>query len=225
LDYLATSFVEHGWDTKWLTKQIMMSRVYRQNSAELAAQATADPSDQLYWRKAPLRLEAETLRDSMLYVSGLLSDQMYGRQEQLKAAPDGQWADNEKGNPNRRSIYLSYAKTRPQAFLHVFDAPDMVADHESQRFRSSLPTQSLALLNGPMIMRTSKAFAGEVLEQSKGNVDEAINRAFDRAYSRPPTAKELDLAKKMIGVDSDPKVGMRLFIQSLMGANNFLYSY
>ena len=70
LDYLATSFVEHNWDIKWLTREIMLSSAYRQSSAEDAVKMTADPGDKLLWRKAPVRLEAETIRDSILKVSG-----------------------------------------------------------------------------------------------------------------------------------------------------------
>src|SRR6202011_5607018 len=69
LDWLAGNFVEHGWNIKWLTKEIMMSTVYRQASNEQTEQMAADPSDKLLWRKAPLRLEAENIRDAMLQVS------------------------------------------------------------------------------------------------------------------------------------------------------------
>ncbi len=64
----------------------------------------ADPSNKLLWRKAPLRLEAEAIRDSMLQVSGLLDREMFGPQQPLKRGDDGQWLeDDKKGNPNRRS--------------------------------------------------------------------------------------------------------------------------
>ena len=226
LDWLAVSFVEHGWDTKWLTKQIMMSSVYRQGSGDDAAKMAGDPSDKLLWRKAPIRLEAETIRDSMLKVSGLLNDKMFGPQQALKKADDGQWVEDEKkGDPNRRSVYLSYARTRPEGFLHTFDAPDMVAEATPERFRSALPTQSLALLNNPLLMRTSNAFAQHVLEESKGNMDEALLRAFDEAYSRKPYPEELEVARETLKVSADPKEGLRLFLQGMMGANNFLYSY
>src|SRR5205807_7366829 len=102
----------HGWDIKWLTKQIMMSSVYRQASNEQADQMAADPSDKLLWRKAPLRLEAENIRDSMLQVSGLLNNEMFGHQIALKQGTDGQWIeDAKKDGANRRSIYLSYNRT------------------------------------------------------------------------------------------------------------------
>ncbi|HYZ84726.1 MAG TPA: PSD1 and planctomycete cytochrome C domain-containing protein, partial [Bryobacteraceae bacterium] len=136
LDYLATTFVENGWDIKKLHKQIMMSTVYRQSSHEDATKMAADPSNKLYWRKSPLRLDAEVIRDSMLRVSGLINYDMFGPQQPLKRAPDGQWLEDEKkGNPNRRSLYLSYGRTRPESFLRTFDCPDMTSDSQSYRFR------------------------------------------------------------------------------------------
>jgi hypothetical protein len=226
LDWLAVSFVEHGWDIKWLTKQIMMSSVYRQSSTEDPAKMAADPSDKLLWRKAPLRLEAETIRDSMLEISGLLNQTMFGPPEPLKRAEDGQWLeDSAKGNPNRRSIYLAYARTRPDGFLRAFDCPDMTSDSQSERFRAALPIQSLASLNNPLSVRASKAIASQVLEQSQGNIDDALGRAFIEIYSRPAYAEELALAKKAIASATDPAGGLRLFIQGMIGANDFLYSF
>jgi hypothetical protein len=226
LDYLAVTFQEHNWDLKWLTKEIMMSQAYRQASSEVPQYIAADPSAKLLWRKPPLRLEAETIRDSMLKISGLLNDKMFGPQEPIKRGPDGQWLeDSEKGDANRRSLYLSNARTRPVAFLHAFDAPTMTADNQAQRFRSALPAQSLALLNSPLIMRTTKAFADQVLEQAHGDVERAVLRAFEAAYSRPPTARELEIGKKAVAGDADPREGLRLLLQAMIGANDFLYSY
>jgi mono/diheme cytochrome c family protein len=226
LDWLAVRFVEHGWDIKWLTKEIMMSAVYRQSSTEDPVKMAADPSDKLLWRKAPVRLEAEVIRDSMLKVSGLLNPEMFGPQLPLKQADDGQWLEDEKkSNPNRRSMYLSYARTRPEGFLHAFDCPDMTSDSQSQRFRSALPTQSLALLNNALVRRTSLAFTEQVLERSNGNAEEAVALAFDAAYSRKPYPEEMELARKVMSSAADPKEGLRLFLQGLMAANDFLYSF
>lgn len=226
LDYLAVTFQEKGWDLKWLTKQIMLSQAYRQSSAEITECLAADPSAKLLWRKPPLRLEAETIRDSMLQVSGLLQTKMYGRQEPLKRGPDGQWLeDGAKGNPNRRSLYLQQARTRPVAFLHAFDAPTMTADNQTQRFRSALPSQSLALMNNPLMLRTTRAFAGQALEQSRGDAEQALRLAIQTAYTRPATERELAIGKRAIAAGPDPKEGLRLFLQALFGANDFLYSY
>jgi hypothetical protein len=226
LDYLTTSFEEHNWDLKWLTKQIMMSQAYRQSSVEVPEYLAADPSDKLLWRKAPLRLEAETIRDSMLKVSGLLNERMFGKQEPIKRGPDGQWLEDAQGHgAARRSLYLAQTRTRSVNFLHVFDCPDMTSDNQPERFRAALPTQSLALMNSPLVMRTSKAFAQLVLEKANRNVEEAVKAAYDLAYNRQPTAREQEIARKVIATEKDSQDGLRLFIQAMLGANDFLYSY
>jgi hypothetical protein len=206
----------------------MMSHAYRQSSAEVPEYMAADPSDKLLWRKAPLRLEAETIRDSMLEISGLMSDKMFGPQVQIKRGPDGQWLEDDKksiNGQNRRSLYLAQTRTRWVSFLHVFDCPDMTSDNQPERFRSALPTQSLAMMNSPLVMRTSKAFAQKVLEEGRNNYDEAVKLAYRDAYNRPPSARELEIAKQSIAAEADPQEGLRLFVQAMFGANNFLYSY
>jgi hypothetical protein len=227
LDYLTTSFEEHNWDLKWLTKQIMMSQVYRQSSAEVPEYLTADPSNKMLWRKAPVRLEAETIRDSMLKVSGLLNDKMFGKQEPIKRGADGQWLpDNKNGEgQSRRSLYVAQTRTRWVNFLHVFDCPDMTSDSQQQRFRASLPTQSLALMNSELIMRTTKAFTAKVLEESSNDREKAVTLAFDQIYNRPPTEKERQVAQNSMAAEGNPQEGLRLFVQAMFGANNFLYSY
>jgi len=226
LDYLTVSFEDHNWDLKWLTKEIMMSKAYRQDSKEIPEYLAADPGDKLLWRKAPLRLEAETIRDSMLKVSGLLNERMFGKQEPIKRGPDGQWLEDNQGHgASRRSLYLAQTRTRSVAFLHVFDCPDMTSDNQPERFRASLPTQSLALMNNPLVMRTSTAFTQELLEKTNKDYDAAVNLAFDVAYNRQPTARETEIAKKTIAAEKNPQEGLRLFIQAMFGSNNFLYSY
>jgi len=154
----------------------------------------------------------------MLQVSGLLNPAMYGPQLPLKRAADNQWVeDDKKDSPNRRSIYLSYGRTRPEGFLRTFDCPDMTSDSQSQRFRSALPSQSLALLNNPLVRRVSQAFAAQVLEQAKGDREAALRLAFQAAYSREPQPEELAIAH---GTQD-----LRLFLQAVLGANEFLYSF
>ena len=69
------------------------------------------------------------------------------------------------------------------------------------------------------------AFTQELLEKTNKNYDSAVNLAFDVAYNRRPTARETEIAKKTISAEKDPQEGLRLFIQAMFGANNFLYSY
>jgi hypothetical protein len=226
LDWLAVSFVEHGWDIKWLTKEIMMSSAYRQASTEQPAQMAADPTDKLLWRKAPLRLEAENIRDAMLQVSGLLSDEMFGRQIPLIRAADGQWLeDGTKPGANRRTIYLSYNRTRPQSFLRSFDCPDMTSDHQTERFHSALPSQSLAMLNNAIVARAATALAAQAIEACKDDLDQAVTSVYEKVYLRKPDGADLELARKTISAAPDRKTGLRFFVQAMMAANEFLYSF
>ena len=137
----------------------------------------------------------------------------------------GHWDAVRLDEESRRTIYLSYGRTRPESFLRTFDCPDMTSDSQSQRFRSALPSQALALLNNSLIRRTSRAFAQQVLEQAKGNNDQALDLAFGAAYSRKPYPEELEIARRVISKSTDPKEGLRLFLQGMMGANDFLYSF
>ena len=225
LDHLAVRFQQQGWNLKQLIREIVMSQVFRQGSAECAACLAADPGNHLLWRKGPLRLEAETIRDSMLRLSGLLDTRQFGKPEPLRRGPDGQWMEEEKkGNPNRRGIYLKQSRTRPVAFLHAFDAPSMTQDHETQRFRSSLPSQSLALLNSPFLERITKALGEQLLEQNSGHAEEAARRAFFLLYSREARPGEWRVAGNLLEGAEDPPSGLRLLLQALLAANDFLYS-
>ena len=210
LDYLTVSFEEHNWDLKWLTKEIMMSQVYRQSSAESSASTWRPiPSDKLLWRKAPLRLEAETIRDSMLKVSGLLNERMFGKQEPIKRGPDGQWLEDNQGHgASRRSLYLAQTRTRSVAFLHVFDCPDMTSDNQPERFRSSLPTQSLALMNNPLVMRTSKAFtaggARKDQQQLRRGGEAGVRRGLQPAAHRERTGDREEVDRRGNGSAGRP---------------------
>ncbi|MDA0206756.1 MAG: PSD1 and planctomycete cytochrome C domain-containing protein [Acidobacteria bacterium] len=226
LDWLAVDFVESGWDIKRMHRQIMLSAVYRQSSQEHPEQMAADPSDKLLWRKAPLRLDAEVLRDSMLSVSGTLNKQMFGEFDAIKEAEDGQYLPDEDEAPrNRRSLYLAQSRTRPVGFLHAFDMPTMTQDSVSKRFRSTRPSQALVLLNNPLVRSTSKALADRALEENRGQLDGALERVFELAYSRAATEQELAAARAVVASAEDEQQALRLFVQAMLGANDFLYSY
>src|SRR5207249_3949669 len=133
LDWLATNFVEHGWSIKWLHRQIMLSAAYRQSSVEDPVKLSADPSNKLLWRRSPIRLEAEEIRDAILQASGQLDFTMYGPPIPVKKGPDGQFLADEKG-ARRRSIYILTRKGAPHSFLLAFDQPTMDAGNMPVRF-------------------------------------------------------------------------------------------
>ena len=75
------------------------------------------------------------------------------------------------------------------------------------------------------MMRVTTAFAQKLLEETNNNYDDAIQRAFLQAYNRPPLPRELEIGKKAIAAEGEPKEGLRLFVQAMFAANSFLYSY
>jgi hypothetical protein len=224
LDWLATSFVDNGWSWKWLHRQIMLSNAYRQSSAEDPAKLALDPSNKLHWRKSPLRLEAEVIRDSTLKISGLLQTEMFGEYTPLRKAPDGQWVED-FSNPGamRRSLYLLNRRTAPHGFLNAFDAPAMDNGNMPQRFRSALPVQSLALMNNAALQKAAAALAQRIREESKSDAEKSIRRAFELAYSRPPGDRELQIAHRILA--GQPDKGWRILCQVLLASNEFLYSF
>ena len=137
----------------------------------------------------------------MLKVSGLLNERMFGKQEPIKRGPDGQWLEDNQGHgATRRSLYLAQTRTRSVAFLHVFDCPDMTSDNQPERFRASLPTQSLALMNNPLVMRTSKAFTQEVLEKSQEQLrrsgEAGVRRSLQPAAHRERTGDREEVDRR-----------------------------
>ena len=151
----------------------------------------ADPSDKLLWRKAPLRLEAETIRDSMLKVSGLLNERMFGKQEPIKRGPDGQWLEDDKQGELRiagEPVSGADAHALRWRFLHASIVPDMTSDNQPERFRVVAAHAVAGTVEQSAGVRTSKAFTQQVLEKAKGNYDEAVTAGVRRGLQprRPP---------------------------------------
>ena len=226
LDWLAVSFVQHGWSLKWLHREIMLSAVYRQSSAEEAAKLAADPSDKLLWRMPPIRLDAEEIRDAMLAVSGRLDVTMYGEPVPVRKAPDGQFLEDQPIEaPHRRSIYVLTRKSTPQSFLLAFDQPTMDAGNMPVRFRSALPGQSLALMNNPLVIESAKALAARIEKEAGEGLDSRLRRAFELAYSRPPRPEELRILHASLAANVKNPSAWMIVCQALLGANEFLYAY
>ena len=226
LDWLAVNFVQNGWSFKWLHRQIMQSTVYRQSSAEDHAKMAADPSNKLLWRKAPLRLEAESIRDSMLAVTGELDSRQFGKYEPLTRAEDGEWVvDTENGgNEMRRSVYILNRRSGFHGMLQTFDAPTMDNGNMPQRFRSALPTQSLVLMNSQFVVDRAEVFARRVMTE-RDNFDGRVSRAFELAYGRGPEEGERSLAHGYLETRPNDLEAWRTFCQAIFGSNQFLYSF
>jgi hypothetical protein len=210
LDTLAVRFMESGWSTKKLIREIVLSRAYQLSSAYNEKNHTADPENRLQWRMSPRRLDAEGTRDAMLHAAGRLD---------LKP-PVGSvlltFGDRPMDGPNlmaglsdahlsadttHRSVYLPIVRDREPEVLDLFDFPD-ASLVTGKRESTSVPAQALFLLNSPFVADQAGSLANRLLRwQSSGvSADEAaqlkerVNVAYWLTLTRPPTANELKAA-------------------------------
>ena len=201
LDHLAVSFADNGWSVKKLIKTIVLSRAYGLSSRFDARSFEADPDNVLVWRMPKRRLEAEALRDTMLAVAGRLN---------LTPPKGSSVARGGEGNVSfrfrrrgdtgtsdrNRTVYLSIVRDALPESLTLFDFsdPSLII---GERATTTVPAQSLYLLNNPFVIRQAEALADRLLD---GGGDETgkLTRAYQLCYSRPPSAKELKKARDFI---------------------------
>lgn len=188
LDHLAVTFIENGWSLKKLHRLIVTSQAYQQRSVIESGTSKQFPRQ---------RLEAEIIRDTALYASGLLTKKMFGPPVR-PPQPEGtsevaygspKWNPSEGEERYRRSIYTYQKRTAPFAFLTTFDAGSGEACL-SKRDRSNTPLQALTLMNDPMFIEIAQHF-GKNLEESPGSTEEKITQAFRFLLTRPPSPSEL----------------------------------
>ena len=204
LDWLASDFVEHGWQLKRLHKLIMRSTAYRQSSRRDPRGAKRDPENRLYWHRPVQRLDAEVIRDAMLAASGSLNEAMFGPPVPVRPDVHGQIVvgidktegDNKmpvevalRGEEFRRGVYVQMRRSRPLAILHAFDAPVMEVNCE-RRQSSTVATQSLLLMNSQFILDQAARFA-QRLHAEAGDRAHQVARAWQLVFSRGPSETEL----------------------------------
>lgn len=212
LDYLALDFMANGWSAKRLHKQILLSTAYRQQSLQHEKGNAVDPENKLLWRMNLRRLDAETLRDSVIAASGKVNLQAGGPPVQLEMRPDGLQVVSAKEPESahwRRSIYLTHRRTYPMSFLGVFDYPIIDANC-TRRVPSATPLQSLTMLNDEFIWKAAEALA----QRSESNVE----AAYLLTLSRAPSAAEKQAAAAFLA-----NMPFQAFAQVLLSSNEFLY--
>jgi hypothetical protein len=163
-----------------------------------------DPDNVFYWRKPVQRLDAEALRDSILAVSGVLNENMFGAPVPVRPDAAGQIVvgvdktegDNKmpvevplNGEEFRRSVYIQVRRSRPLAVLTAFDAPVMEVNCELRQ-SSTVAPQALMLMNSSFILEQSARFADHLRAASSNDVPAQIGLAWNRVFSRPPTDQE-----------------------------------
>ncbi len=250
LDWLAGEFVRSGWSLKHIHRLIVTSAAYRQagqkTSGEHPSTIAVPGTGSLNNPPPPpvsaglRRLDAESLRDAMLAVTGELDLKQAGPYVPTKVDGEGQViTDETQSGAHRRSLYLQQRRTHPVDFLATFDGPA----HNPvcvQRVPSTVAQQSLSLLNSEFIRARARAFAKRILSgNSSGSMkavaqseeERLIGNAFDLACNRPPVPDELAAAENFIRAQAaaypDHKTPREQvwsdFCQMLLASNAFMY--
>ncbi len=209
LDWLATEFRENGWSTKHLHRLIVLSSTYRQASQTNSKNAKLDPENYYWWRWLPRRLEAESIRDSVLAVSGELDRELGGPSVSFGAssAEDGGELDptfaEQKLGPNqfaakpRRSLYMRQLRDNLPVMQKLFDGPS-ASETCPRRHVSTVALQPLYLLNNPFILKQAELFAARVLARAGSDTTRQIETAFVLALGRPPKPAEMDAVRRFL---------------------------
>ncbi|MFM1768239.1 MAG: hypothetical protein RJA22_768 [Verrucomicrobiota bacterium] len=207
LDWLASEFQQGGWRLKPLHRLIVTSRTYRQ-SAVHEASLRADPDNRWLARWKLRRLDAETLRDSLLAVSGKLNPQPFGPPVAVARDPAGrivigtQKADG-NGDPVgvdslgesefRRSVYVQARRTRPLTVLDAFDLPFMAPNCDARAITTVAP-QSLVLMNDVFVVAQSQFLAERLRREAPGDLRAQLTLAWRLLHGAAPSPAELERA-------------------------------
>ncbi|MDP1560431.1 MAG: PSD1 and planctomycete cytochrome C domain-containing protein [Pirellulaceae bacterium] len=217
LEGLATELVDKGWRLKPLHKAIMTSQTYLQgHRLPNDPRSKIDPDNLYLWHRAPRRLEAEAIRDSMLVAAGQLDATMYG---------PGSLDPNMK----RRSLYFVVKRSQLIPSMMLFDWPEHLVSI-GQRQATTVAPQALLFMNSPQGRAYAESFARRVISDQ---FEVSVTNASLIAYGRPPTDRELQLSLEYLTATEQQRtsrgdVEARLmavadFCQILMSANEFIY--
>lgn len=194
LDYLATRFVQEGWSTKKLIRILVTSAVWRQGSVPLPRAMDVDPENRM-WHHLPMRrLEAESIRDSILAVSGRLDRTLFGPPiEPFRTAEDSQKRlfKGPLDGEGRRSIYLEMTLMEPPRFLALFNQP-IPKQTVGRRDVSNVPDQALALLNDPFVIAMAKHWGQRLVSDGSKTSEDRIACMLESALARPALPEEVN---------------------------------
>jgi hypothetical protein len=224
LDYLAVELMESGWSMKHLHRLIVTSQAYRRASSvgDAKHEAAVDPENKLLWRMNAGRMEAEVVRDSLLYAAGRLEMKMGGQELE----------NNEALKTFRRSLYYA---TYPEEggksdFGVLFDGPEALECY--RRTRSVVPQQALALTNSELVHELSAGLAESVWNETTVDVNRSsafIAAAFERILSRAPSGAEATACAAFLAKQAGPMptperemAARESLVRALLNHNDFV---
>ena len=195
LDQLALEFVEDGYSVKRMIRTLLLSETFKRSSAPSGEATKKDPSNVWLSHYPVRRLEAEAIRDALLYVSGSLDTTLYG----LPVPQHITRFMNGRGKPGisgpldgngRRSIYLEVRRNFLDPFMMAFDRPMPVSTY-GRRTVTNVPSQSLILLNDPFITLMAERTQALLEKQSLKDDEQRIQWIYQRCFARKADRTEV----------------------------------
>ena len=199
LDFLAQRLIDSEWSTRALVREIMLSDVYSRSSEfENSKALQVDPENKLYWKGHLRLLDAESMRDAMLRLSGTLDTRRGG----ASLPGDFKSEFGYEFTTMKRSIYVPVFRNSGHEMFNVFDFANPNFSM-GRRARSTIPTQALYLTNSDFVHRRASEAASELLQESLDSDRERVVVAFRKTLGRTPKAKEVDLALRFLRESGD----------------------
>ncbi len=221
LDWLAEEFICSGWSMKHMHRLIVLSKTYGQSNQVNQVAKSIDADARTLWRFPSRRLEAETIRDAMLAVSGRLSldvdgpgFDLFGSRGGLSGFPP---IESFTGDGLRRMIYSHKIRMEREAVFGAFDCPD-AGQSTARRRQSTTPIQALNLFNSRFTIEESEALAKRVQQGGGDDVSDQVTTAFRMALGRDPETDELDDAANIAR-----EHGLETVCRVLFNSNEFLF--
>ncbi len=200
LDHLASQFIEDGWSIKKTIRRIVLSETFRQASDNRPEALEADPGNDLSHRYPARRLEAESIRDSILAVSGKLDRALYGpsiHPYREKPKPYRKLLSGPLDGWGRRSIYLKVTRHEGAALLEALDFP-APAMARGKRDVTNVPRQALTMMNDRFVVNEAHHWAKALVEKPDETVLSRLRSMYLAALGRLPTEREADKMKALV---------------------------
>ncbi len=231
LDWLAWRFVESGWSIKEIQRLIVNSNVYHlgMNHPREEAAEKIDSENKFFWMRDPIRVEVESIRDSMLAVSGQLNPAMGGppffpvaNDEQMARAPTW-WEPSEVKERSRRTVYMLQSRSFQLPFIKVFDGANMDQTCVTRGVTSVTP-QVFALFNSQFSHEQSAEMAKRIGSEAGAEPDKQVDRAFQLTFQRAPSETEREMALKFLRrPEAKPQGNLTELCLVLFNMNEFVF--
>jgi mono/diheme cytochrome c family protein len=242
LDWMARDFMDKGWTLKRLHRMIVTSTAYRQSSVHRPELDEIDGDNRLLGRMNVRRLEAETMRDAVLALSGKLIDKPFGPPVPVSPDDVGQIVlavdtRDSAGRPTsnvealgddefRRSIYVQMRRSMPLGVLEPFDMPQMTPNCEKRAVSTAAP-QSLLMMNNSFVIQQADVLAQCIREKAGDDLAAQVTLAWRSVFSRTPSETDVQEGIDFLTVPNatpeEQSAALGHFCQALLSSNRFLY--